>query len=160
MKIPLKSSLDPLAIFNLLTPKPPLFMNKNPFLAVSQIVHQSFLDLFKTLDASEPLPPIALKACPLAEELNLDENEALLLTLLIMHPQRAWTGGDLSKEAEAYRPNKDWMGVMEGLRAKGYLLYEGSDKPQNERLNLPTNLLGYARFGRSFFLKAQRQQLR
>ena len=58
-------------------------MNKNPFLAVSQIVHQSFLDYFKTLDAAEPLPPIALKACPLAEELNLDENEALLLTLLI-----------------------------------------------------------------------------
>jgi len=62
-------------------------MNKNPFLAVAQIVHQSFLDFFKTLDASEPLPPMALKACPLAEELNLDENEALLLTLLIMRPQ-------------------------------------------------------------------------
>ncbi len=103
---------------------------------------------------------MVLKACPLAEELNLDENEALLLTLLVMHPQRAWTGGDLSEEAEAYRPNKDWMGVMEGLRAKGYLLFEGSDKPQNERLNLPTNLLGYARFGQSFFLKAQMQQLR
>ena len=135
-------------------------MNKNPFLAVSQIVHQSFLDFFKTLDAAEPLPPIALKACPLAEELNLDENEALLLTLLIMRPQQSWTGGDLSKEADAYRPNKDWMGVMQGLRAKGYLLFEGSDKPQNERLNLPTNLLGYARFGQSSFLKAQRQQLR
>jgi hypothetical protein len=135
-------------------------MNKNPFLAFAQIVHQSFLDFFKTLDAAEPLPPIALKAYPLAEELNLDENEALLLTYLVMHPQRAWTGCSLSKEAEAYRANKDWMGVMEGLRAKGYLLYEGSDKPQNERLSLPTNLLGYARFGQSSFLKAQRQQLR
>ena len=45
--------------------------------------------------------------------------------------------------------------MMQGLRAKGYLLFEGSDKPQNERLNLPTNLLGYARFGQSSFLKAQ-----
>jgi hypothetical protein len=83
--------------------------------------------------------------------LNLDYIEALLFTLLIMRPQRSWTGGDLSKEAEAYRPNKDWMGVMEGLCAKGYLLCEGSDKPQNERLNLPPIFWDMPAMGGPFF---------
>jgi hypothetical protein len=65
----------------------------------------SFLNFFKTLDAAQALPPMVLEALPLAEELNLDENEALLLTLLVMHPQRAWTGGTLSKVAAAYLAN-------------------------------------------------------
>ena len=131
-------------------------MNKNLYLALAQAQHLSHLDYYKSEDSAGGMHPLVLAANPLAKELDLDEAETLLLTLLCLYHFKTWSSKDLCEEAMKYLPNEDWKGVIRSLRLKGHLKVEGEGPIFADHVSLSIHLLGYARYGRQAYLSEQR----